>query len=168
MSDVTKKCSKCKEVKPVTEFYKNRNNPDGLMRWCKSCRKKYEKTPIQRGKRLELKKQIYQRDKSKLRKESLERYHANPESQRLRLYISRYGLDIADWHSMFKKQRGCCAICGTHQSKLKQTLNVDHNHSTGIVRGLLCSNCNRGVGMFQDEADRLRKAAEYLDAIDGG
>jgi len=58
------------------------------------------------------------------------------------------------------EQNGVCAICsGVSKNK---SLAVDHNHVTGIVRGLLCDRCNRGLGNFQDSPKYFRRALEYL------
>lgn len=66
---------------------------------------------------------------------------------------------------MLSQQGGVCAICGSGpdgQGPSGQTLNVDHDHATGKVRGLLCRTCNRGIGLFYDDADRVMAAAAYL------
>jgi hypothetical protein len=55
---------------------------------------------------------------------------------------------------MFEDQKGCCGICKRHQSEFKKRLGVDHNHSTGKIRKLLCDRCNLGLGfyeLFKDE-----------------
>ena len=63
---------------------------------------------------------------------------------------------------MFLEQDGCCKLCNKHQSLFKRRLAVDHCHSTGRIRGLLCGNCNKGLGNFQDSKILLHKAIEYL------
>ncbi len=73
-----------------------------------------------------------------------------------------YGISIDDYNAMFQYQRGCCAICGTHQNELTKRLFVDHDHSTGEVRSLLCGHCNTGLGMYRDDPELLEIAAEYL------
>ena len=73
-----------------------------------------------------------------------------------------YGITEAEWDAMFDAQGGCCKICNTHQSNLKKTLHVDHDHKTGRIRGLLCQKCNHGIGLFSDDPENLRRAAEYL------
>jgi hypothetical protein len=75
----------------------------------------------------------------------------------------KFGITIRQYNEMFDSQKGCCAICKTHQSQMKQTLAVDHNHTTGKVRGLLCGNCNNGLGRFKDSSILLDKARRYLD-----
>ena len=67
-----------------------------------------------------------------------------------------------DFDRMFRLQKGICKICGEHQSKLKITLHVDHDHKTGKVRGLLCGNCNSGIGLLHDDNQLLYRAYEYI------
>lgn len=61
-------------------------------------------------------------------------------------------------------QKGCCALCGTDTPGGNGDFAVDHDHETGIVRKLLCFNCNIGIGKFRDNPELLRKAAEYLES----
>ncbi|MCK5601272.1 endonuclease VII domain-containing protein [Candidatus Pacearchaeota archaeon] len=75
----------------------------------------------------------------------------------------KYGISSRQYEKLVEKQNGRCAICGKHQSELKTTLNVDHNHETGKVRGLLCVACNRLLGYAQDNQDILMKAIQYLE-----
>lgn len=74
-----------------------------------------------------------------------------------------YGITLTEYNQMFADQNGLCSGCYTHQSQLKRSLSVDHNHKTGKVRGLLCGNCNRGLGYLWDNAQVLRRLADYLD-----
>ena len=82
-----------------------------------------------------------------------------------RTYIlrNRYGITEDDYKTLFKKQEGCCAICGADYSTSERNLDVDHDHNTGIVRGLLCNNCNRGLGHMQDDIKILENAVRYLN-----
>jgi len=70
----------------------------------------------------------------------------------------KYGLTSEQYEQMLAKQDGRCRICRTEANG--RTWHVDHNHETGIVRGILCDNCNRGLGHFKDDADLLRRAAD--------
>lgn len=67
---------------------------------------------------------------------------------------------------MLRQRQGAdpafCEICGVTEATV--TLCVDHNHETGMLRGLLCNNCNAGIGLLGDSADRLEAAAKYLRA----
>lgn len=77
-----------------------------------------------------------------------------------------YGISLEDYQELFNKQQGRCAICGSSGFKMKvenrQSIVIDHCHENGHVRGLLCHNCNRGLGLFQDSPELLEKAIEYL------
>lgn len=80
-----------------------------------------------------------------------------------------YGLTLEQYDEMYEQQRGLCKIC--HQPERRKYKNgavirlaVDHDHGTGVVRGLLCADCNKGLGQFKDNVDRLLEAAAYLEA----
>lgn len=81
-----------------------------------------------------------------------------------------YGLSMWDYHEMLRNQDGVCAICGNPEGAIDPRtgepnyLSVDHNHETGEVRGLLCNNCNNGLGRFRDNPNILQAAIEYLRA----
>jgi hypothetical protein len=62
----------------------------------------------------------------------------------------------------YKKLNGICDICGNPETSKYFLLSVDHNHKTGKVRGLLCSNCNNGLGRFKENIIILQNAIEYL------
>jgi hypothetical protein len=77
-----------------------------------------------------------------------------------------YGMTLGEFDALVEKQNGACEICGKIPSPDNQyaysRLNVDHDHKTGKVRGLLCANCNRAIGMFGDNPATLNRAADYL------
>lgn len=77
----------------------------------------------------------------------------------------RYGICRAEWNEILQQQNGGCAVCGKARCS-RGRLHVDHCHKTGKVRGLLCENCNAGIGRFQDSSSLLRRAAEYLEKSD--
>lgn len=87
----------------------------------------------------------------------------NPDVLFKKNMTRRYGLLYKDYLSMLEKQNHVCAICNEpEKSKSKKNLSVDHCHTTGKVRGLLCSSCNVGLGKFKDRPDLLEKAGKYL------
>jgi hypothetical protein len=91
---------------------------------------------------------------------------ANLQNQRARGYarmktLERYGLTPATYEALRTTQGGVCAIC---QQAPKRLLHVDHCHTSGKVRGLLCGPCNRALGLLNDNAKTLRAAASYLEA----
>jgi hypothetical protein len=75
-----------------------------------------------------------------------------------------HGITRNDYERMMEQQQGRCAICGSKESKKGKTdaFQVDHNHYSGNVRGLLCFECNIGLGKFKDSPEMLKRAAEYL------
>lgn len=83
----------------------------------------------------------------------------NPDARRHEL--AGYGLSREEWLLMLASQDGRCAIC---QRATTATLHVDHDHTTGRIRGLLCRNCNVALGLFRDDAEALTRAAAYLGA----
>ena len=79
------------------------------------------------------------------------------------LYFKRkYGIDLAQYEELLKRQGFCCAICKRSQKTLGKVLAVDHYHDTKEVRGLLCIRCNTGLGFFKDSKENLNNAIEYL------
>ena len=76
-------------------------------------------------------------------------------------FFRTYGITEQDYKEMLLRQNGVCAICGGKQKKNR--LAVDHSHKTGKVRGLLCFRCNYGLSWFQEQGDRLRQAANYVE-----
>lgn len=73
----------------------------------------------------------------------------------------QYGITLEEYQNMIKKQNNVCKICGG-KSKTGKRLTIDHDHQTGKVRGLLCFNCNTGLGHFKDDYSLLLLAAKYL------
>lgn len=74
---------------------------------------------------------------------------------------SKYGLTLAQYEAMVVKQAGRCAICQDELGEGRKS-HVDHDHRSGRVRGILCNNCNGGLGKFRDRIDLLYSAIRYL------
>lgn len=102
----------------------------------------------------------YMRDYSRKMRETNPAYH---KSIKLR---KTYGITIERYDEMLAEQNGCCAICAKPESNEIRgkivSLAVDHCHKTGAVRALLCGNCNRGLGFFNDDPELLAKAQQYV------
>lgn len=134
---VEKTCTRCGETKPLTEFYLHNQKKDRRYNQCKTC----------------------------VKADRLGYYRKDPQKrinqQRIRKLAS-FGLTEADYDAMLAVQGGRCFICG--KVPRDKRLAVDHDHKTGIVRGLLCSpQCNYYlIGMFNDNANLFARAAEYL------
>lgn len=87
-------------------------------------------------------------------------------------YQSKYRMSRQDWHDMLERQNGCCYLCGDPFSMdRKRSIHVDHDHNCcrtertcgKCIRGLACRNCNQGIGVFLDDPQRMRRAANALE-----
>jgi len=96
-------------------------------------------------------------------REAQERYRANPDNTiKLRYLKTRYGITVEQFEEMERKQKGLCAICGGPPTGRFDRLHVDHDHLTKKVRGLICFDCNVGLGNFKDSQEFLDRASSYL------
>lgn len=105
----------------------------------------------------------------KMKLEHIRRYRSVPvnaerakELRRIRT-LEGYGITVAQWEALFESQGRCCAICRRDKFCGGRGWATDHNHVTGAVRGILCGNCNQGLGRFQDRPALLRVAANYVE-----
>lgn len=111
-------------------------------------------------------KKFYYSNRNKILLRMKQDYRDNPIHFKNKHYFLNHKITLEKYTEMFNRQNGKCAICGTHQSKLPRNLAVDHNHNTGKIRGLLCFNCNYGLGRFHDNIDHLKNAITYLSTSD--
>jgi len=81
-------------------------------------------------------------------------------ANRQRTY-KKYGIKATEYENMFRCQEGKCAIC--EETTPGQNLHIDHNHETGEVRGLLCSQCNMFIGLAKEDKNILSRAIKYLE-----
>lgn len=154
----TKYCARCEKTKPLSGFYKkkawkNQGHKDGLSYTCSDCEKKaayaYAKTP--EGKQTHKK------------KSAAKQYRRYPPEYFLKQNRKRrYGITSEQYNKQFEQQKGCCAVCGKHQSELKRALGVDHNHETKETRGLLCGECNRALGFLKEDIETIKALLEYV------
>ncbi len=106
-------------------------------------------------------KAYYEANKEKLRECGKAWREANQEKIRENRLMRFYKMTLDEYNSMDQSQGGVCAICGK-PNRNGGRLAVDHDHTTGVVRGLLCSHCNAGLGQFLDNEDVLASAISYL------
>jgi hypothetical protein len=126
-------CPKCKKEKEISEFNKDKHTAFGIAIYCRKCNK----------------------TKANVRYKNFKSEHRNTQLK------SDYNITLDEYNEMLTKQNNGCVICGkTINGKRKMC--VDHDHKTGKVRGLLCSQCNWGLGHFKDDVDLLEKAIKYL------
>jgi len=100
----------------------------------------------------------YAQNRVEINAEKARRNRENPDLRRDECLRSNYGITLAEYRQMHVDQGGGCLICGREM----ETLFVDHCHTTGVVRGLLCPQCNSGIGYFRDDPDLLGRAIDYL------
>ncbi len=104
--------------------------------------------------------------KGKLNEELVERRAAFDKTYNRGWKLEKtYGITLEDFDRILESQGGVCAICKRSAEETgSENLHVDHDHTTGVVRGLLCRSCNRGIGYLADSPERLRSAVAYLMA----
>lgn len=154
--DDTQICRRCEIPKAIDQFWKSSYKSSGLLQYCKTCANLNRKETRHRQKSGDIKHTF---KFNSLDKNTVE-YKNHQRNRKLKV---TYGITLDDYNKMFSIQSGCCDICKTHQSQLKRPLDVDHNHDTGEVRGLLCSNCNTGIGLLKDSSEILTLAIKYLE-----
>ncbi len=150
--DLTRKtCCICHETKPVAEFQPHPIAFAGRGAQCKPCRKKYSAA-------------YYSQNKAKwtAKRQDPEWMRKTAASMRSRTLQRDYGITEEDYQRMLAEQGGACAICRTKSPGRRTRFSIDHCHATGKVRGLLCTQCNIGIGYLKDSEERLIAAAAYL------
>lgn len=130
-------CGCCKTNLPLESFAKNKNKKDGLQERCTTCRKNH-----------------HQKVKHLIPKQTKE--------QKRKYLIKSYGLSVLEFNKMLESQENKCAICKS-ENWGRPSPNIDHCHNSLKVRGLLCNNCNRALGLFKDNIEVLENARKYLE-----
>jgi hypothetical protein len=129
-----KMCSICGQRKPLAAFHKSPVCLYGVESYCKACKAEKRRT-----------------------------YNTlYPQRVRDSDLKGMYGITVEEYQQMLAQQDGLCAICGVGSEDGAEPLVVDHNHTTGSVRGLLCALCNALVGYAREDIAILARAAAYL------
>lgn len=137
-----KECCKCKQELSLHAFNKRKGSKDGYQNICRECSKQKSKD-------------YYYENQERLLAKAKLRARSNH-------LLDRYGITEYDYNWLLLKQDGTCAICNDICLTF-DNLSVDHDNKTGKVRGLLCNNCNTGLGRFRDDPKIMIKAIEYLE-----
>ncbi|ADF42419.1 endonuclease VII [Synechococcus phage S-CBS2] len=132
-----KTCNFCGQSKALDLFAVDKQARSGTKSYCKSCA-------------------------SEKSKEWRTRNRANARKHKCGQLRRDYGITLEQYEEMDQKQGGVCSICSSRPGSRR--LSVDHCHSTGKVRGLLCSNCNTAIGLLGDNRAILQAAITYLEA----
>ena len=137
-------CTRCKQTKNLNNFTKVKltTNLRGYDAWCKQCH-------------AETSKLWRQNNKDTLRMIIIAK-------QKRRSVIRSYGITPTYYNKLVILQDGRCAICKCIPNR---DLDIDHCHESGEIRGLLCSNCNKTLGMFKNDPELLQNAIDYLIAF---
>jgi hypothetical protein len=134
VSNFTKKCFTCKEIKSISDFRYKNTAADGCSSSCKTCENK----------------------------RAVEWRKENPEWLKDYNRKYKYGITKEQWDALFAKQGNKCGICGETTPGSKRDWCTDHDHKTGRVRGILCHRCNLILGKAEDNAVLLLTASKYL------
>ena len=127
-------CAICKQSKEDLEFNKHTKSKDGLQHYCRICSNKTRK----------------QWDLD------------DPERVRGKYLRETYNISLSQYDEMLAAQNHKCAICGLDETRFQKKLVIDHCHTTGAVRQLLCNMCNHGLGNFKDDVSLLAESIKYL------
>ena len=163
----TKRCIKCGEVKPLSEFYAMRGMRDGHRNDCKECSraaKRERHRPQPRGEPRACAAVGRRQPRTACRVSSgvsklagAKGRHARPSTTGV-----RYGISADEVDEMLEAQNGGCAICKQPAPERLASMHLDHDHEPGQIRGFLCLDCNQALGKFRDDPALLLRAVVYL------
>ena len=142
----SKKCAWCRVVKHKDDFHKDRHGPLGRAYYCKVCAN--QKTRDFHSKTID-----------------------NPDYQRRKRSSwikAAHGITLDQYEEKLAQQNYACAICGVKLAAQGPFTHLDHCHKSGVLRAFLCTNCNRGLGHFQDSVEFLQNAITYLNTHSRG
>jgi hypothetical protein len=132
----------CKESKPKAEFRTRGGSQKHLLKSrCNTCLYKEHKKWTESN-------------------EEVVREYRAKDKWTLKKRCARHNISVGEFWALFDNQDGSCAVCDT--ALVAEDSAIDHNHSTGEVRGILCKPCNRGLGLLKDNPENLFRAYEYL------
>lgn len=184
-------CSKCEIEQPIDQFRRDCHNASGYNSLCHACNAKNQRAYRERNREdyNQKAKDYYKKNAERIQAQRKQRREAKkngtykpptPASQKKASndYYKRTGwkkVIESKWHKrgiknmtydrydkLLQNQGFCCKICKKEHTDEKK-LHVDHDHNTGDVRGLLCNNCNNGIGKIGDTTEALKRALKYLE-----
>lgn len=158
LDTTTRTCSKCFETKSIDGFAIDRLFKCGRKRWCRPCANEHGRN---------YKKLHAKRLADKQRENALK----NPDRHKGYKIKHKYGCTIETYNQLFKRQNGVCAICLKPDSIIRANgtspLSIDHDHSTGVIRGLLCARCNGALGLLREDRKIIQNLLDYLSCASG-
>lgn len=150
---ISKACITCGAIKGIDGYMPRKGMRDGTRNECRKC---LSARTMAGRKRIE---SMLTPDQIKERRRAYRMANVSVSARASRKQALRgYGLTSESFESLLKEQDDKCAICSTHLVSPQ----IDHCHSTGKVRGILCRKCNMGLGLFHDDVGSLQRAIAYL------
>lgn len=152
-----KQCAHCKEMKSIDSFHKRNKSKDGAHPYCKVCTASKNKEWFSNNKEKHAATCAlwYSKNKEKANRKGTD-WH----------YKSNYGISYEEFILLAGKQQNKCAICSTtlvFTGRGTTRAVMDHCHTTGDIRGILCSNCNQGIGLLKENIGILKSSILYLE-----
>lgn len=176
----TRRCNKCGKVQPLEHYEPARRYRDGRMPICRTCRVVYRAELHRRAKQDPGHAKQCRRCEEHLpltefaldrrspdgygtrckRCRAEVRPYCDPREAKDRFLRWKFGISLADYEALYEQQGGVCDVCSNGTTR---HLDIDHDHTTGKVRGLLCSACNTALGLLQEDSVRMRLLATYIE-----
>ena len=160
----TKMCTKCLKTLPVSEYRKDKSHSDGLSSHCKPCHSAKDAAyrAANKDRISEYGRQWREANRDSIIAARNSRYGRDYD------FTRRHGITLDEYEALLNTQDGKCAVCGTDQpgragrNGEQRLFAVDHAPASNLIRGLLCHNCNRALGLLRDSPEILEKAISYL------
>ncbi len=157
-AELARKCRFCGITKPNEEFHLNglrrKDGTSAPRTDCKSCSTEvHRKYVADKKDRINAKRRFNYQNNVRGLKTRLSDYSVK----------KLYNLTPQAYQALLNKQGGACRVCRVKRNEITRRFDVDHDHETGKIRGLLCLNCNRAIGLLKESSSILRRAARYLD-----
>lgn len=153
MATKGKQCSRCKRISLL--YDRDLRAKDGLQSQCVPCQRASRRTSYRRGDG------AIRRSRQKIYWAKLSKEERVKRQRRYTLSV--HGVTPQQFDKLLKKQKGLCALCKQEPTgKRTKVLQVDHDHKTGKIRGLLCNECNTALGRLGDDVKGLNRALKYL------
>jgi len=181
-NDGKHKCQKCNQVQNISQFNVHKMGRLGLDTTCKNCKQYIKDNTILNSGALRTCRNCCKKATNideldlfvKTTNGKFGRYNLcktcnNKASEKcntsIEKRVKKFGISVDEYNSMIAKQNNSCAICKKHKDAFKgrgNNFHIDHCHTSGKVRGLLCSHCNTGLGQFKDNIQSLENAIQYI------
>lgn len=153
------RCKKCKKVKPLSRFSHDSSRPSGYFPWCMDCQAKGVRAGAWQNPEDELNGHVCPMDDTPIRGHRNRRFCSNSCKDRASTLRNKYNLSPAQYRELIANTGGKCPICGDTPTSWQ----VDHNHSTGKVTGVVCIGCNVGVLAYSNHSiEYVKSLLAYL------